>query len=675
MLTLREILQQLPHDELDVLKQSLHLKHGKDDFTRLLQRLDNSERTRALFSSLSAGEKHVLRYLLSQGGCAPEREVTDQLPESPPAIEALKAVYALFIHPGVDDADGPVWCVPREYARFVPLTPAEKSTLANLLIRQPPAFWPDLARAHDWSVDEKAAHLGALKQKWLNPDVLAPAIALLTDEEKALWAQVLNADGILDAKLLQRGGHAASVQPGHLDLSRPLDHLYALGLLFPNQLPNPTCFLIPSDVLSTLRGKESEKHFTTIPHAPAALRAWGLRILSDLQLYAAYQASGRLQFTRSDIPMRHQLRAFLKALTIDEEAYGLFLNIELGAFFAKVVRKDPQTFSADPAESMSQLIAYWRDSDQWQESSHWRDAKRGSDGALDRSLKSKRLVLLKALERLPTREWVAFPEFEAYVFSRGWKRVDSGVQSYNSFYHNERWPQREAAADLNASQTLSAMVAESATWLGLVDVGVGKGKKDQWNITHVRLTEWGRQFLDKKSGRFEPLPPVPVESQFRVLPNLEIHASPHLRPDLLTELFRIGTLKGVNTFTLKKESLREAFDEGRKADEVIGFLERHSLSPLPALVREYVEEVAQKHGHIKLGLAGAYLEVDDPMLLVELKAQRSLQDIFRKQIGDRLTLLNDSDIERIAKALRKLGYLPVVEKSAETDRQHMRFHW
>ena len=80
MLTLREILQQLPHDELDVLKQSLHLKHGKDDFTRLLQRLDNSERTRALFSSLSAGEKHVLRYLLSQGGCAPEREVTDQLP-------------------------------------------------------------------------------------------------------------------------------------------------------------------------------------------------------------------------------------------------------------------------------------------------------------------------------------------------------------------------------------------------------------------------------------------------------------------------------------------------------------------------------------------------------------------------------------------------------------------
>src|SRR6185312_2614646 len=181
-------------------------------------------------------------------------------------------------------------------------------------------------------------------------------------------------------------------QPGHLDRAQPLENLYAHGLIFPNQLPVPSSFMIPSDILARVKSKAAPKSFAVSPGAPAQLRAWGLRLLSDLQLFAAYQASGRLAFTQNDIPLRHQLRAFLKALGVSEEAYGLFLNVSLEAFFGSVLARTTDTLDANPAESMSRLIARWRDGDAWQESAQGRDARRSPDGAWDKTLQAKRLV-------------------------------------------------------------------------------------------------------------------------------------------------------------------------------------------------------------------------------------------------------------------------------------------
>jgi len=63
------------------------------------------------------------------------------------------------------------------------------------------------------------------------------------------------------------------------------------------------------------------------------------------------------------------------------------------------------------------------------------------------------------------------------------------------------------------------------------------------------------------------------------------------------------------------------------------------------------------------------------MIMLALRAHRSLKDIFQKQVGEQLALLNDKDLERVAKVLRKLGYLPIVEKSEELDHLKQKFHW
>jgi hypothetical protein len=179
------------------------------------------------------------------------------------------------------------------------------------------------------------------------------------------------------------------------------------------------------------------------------------------------------------------------------------------------------------------------------------------------------------------------------------------------------------------------------------------------------LTEWGNRVVRHRP--FSNINVPPPEKQFRVLTNLEIKVPPRLDPALLLQLFKFADLRDANSFMLTQDSMRPALDEGQTPKGILEFLTTHSLTPVSETVGQFIEEVGQKHGHIKLGFAGAYLEVDDPYLLVELKSRKSLKGLFHKQVGDRLCLLSHGDLERVAKELRKLGYLPIVEKAASSD--------
>jgi len=108
--SLSELLQNFSPTQLDALRKTLRLKADSADPVRLLQRLNNSDRTRQVFADLEPTEKHVLRYLLSQGGSATEPELMSRFPDAGPAIAKLREHYLVF-----DDspaAPDPMLCVP-----------------------------------------------------------------------------------------------------------------------------------------------------------------------------------------------------------------------------------------------------------------------------------------------------------------------------------------------------------------------------------------------------------------------------------------------------------------------------------------------------------------------------------------------------------------------------------
>src|SRR5581483_3002940 len=95
-----------------------------------------------------------------------------------------------------------------------------------------------------------------------------------------------------------------------------------------------------------------------------------------------------------------------------------------------------------------------------------------------------------------------------------------------------------------------------------------------------------------------------------------------------------------NVVTLTRDSLRRAFDHGLSGKDLIEFLQAHGRTGIPQNVEYLINEVAGKHGHIHIGRAKMYVQVDSPLVLKELQARRELKGYFVRALSDTVAILN-----------------------------------
>ncbi|CAM5299355.1 helicase-associated domain-containing protein [Streptomyces tanashiensis] len=68
--------------------------------------------------------------------------------------------------------------------------------------------------------------------------------------------------------------------------------------------------------------------------------------------------------------------------------------------------------------------------------------------------------------------------------------------------------------------------------------------------------------------------------------------------------------------------MRRALDSGRSASDLHDFLGAHSRTPVPQPLAYLIDDVARKHGHLRIGAASAYVRCDDDTVLGEILADR-----------------------------------------------------
>jgi hypothetical protein len=91
-------------------------------------------------------------------------------------------------------------------------------------------------------------------------------------------------------------------------------------------------------------------------------------------------------------------------------------------------------------------------------------------------------------------------------------------------------------------------------------------------------------------------------------------------------------------------------------------------------VEHLLREIGTRHGHIRIGQAGLYIKVDDPMLLKELRSLKNVDIHFREELADTVALIAGSSVDALLKQLRHAGYLPVaVENSNGLARNRVEF--
>lgn len=123
---------------------------------------------------------------------------------------------------------------------------------------------------------------------------------------------------------------------------------------------------------------------------------------------------------------------------------------------------------------------------------------------------------------------------------------------------------------------------------------------------------------------------------------------------------------GGGVFRFSSSSLRRAFDAGWSASRVRDWLAQHSATPVPQPLNYLVDDVARRHGSIRVGRATTYLSVDDPAQLAGLLAEPEAASLGLRQIGPSV-LVAEADADDVLAFVERLGHHPATEEHGHTS--------
>jgi hypothetical protein len=119
---------------------------------------------------------------------------------------------------------------------------------------------------------------------------------------------------------------------------------------------------------------------------------------------------------------------------------------------------------------------------------------------------------------------------------------------------------------------------------------------------------------------------------------------------------------GATVYRFTPTSVRRALDAGRGALELIDLLKRHSATDVPQPLSYLIEDVARRHGRLRVGVASAYVRCDDPAVLDEILADRRSEQLRLHRLAPTV-LASRASRGELLDSLRALGYAPVAESA------------
>ncbi|MEU1835994.1 helicase-associated domain-containing protein [Micromonospora chersina] len=176
-------------------------------------------------------------------------------------------------------------------------------------------------------------------------------------------------------------------------------------------------------------------------------------------------------------------------------------------------------------------------------------------------------------------------------------------------------------------------------------------------------------YSDAESGEpstavraLDALLPAPVD-HFLVQADLTVVVPGPPDPALAAELDVVAeheSAGGASVYRVTTASVRRALDAGYSADDLHALFRRRSRTPVPQGLTYLVDDVARKHGGLRVGSAGGYVRSDDEALLTEVQADKRLEALAFRRLAPTV-LVTPYQVNRMLTALRDAGYAPVPE--------------
>ncbi|WNI23271.1 helicase C-terminal domain-containing protein [Streptomyces sp. ITFR-16] len=169
------------------------------------------------------------------------------------------------------------------------------------------------------------------------------------------------------------------------------------------------------------------------------------------------------------------------------------------------------------------------------------------------------------------------------------------------------------------------------------------------------------------AARLAPLIPEPLDHVLLQADLTAVAPGPLERPlaDMLAALADIESKGGATVYRFTPGSVRRALDAGQSAADLHAFLAAHSRTPVPQPLSYLIDDVARRHGHLRIGAASAYVRCDDEAVLNEILADKRSATLRLRRLAP-TALAAQIDPASLLDGLREMGYAPAAE-SADGD--------
>lgn len=134
---------------------------------------------------------------------------------------------------------------------------------------------------------------------------------------------------------------------------------------------------------------------------------------------------------------------------------------------------------------------------------------------------------------------------------------------------------------------------------------------------------------------------------------------------LLSRVAEVVSVQPARVYRLTAVSLARGLDDGVTAAEILETLSSRGRSGVPPNVVSYIEDVARRHGRLRVGTAAVYVATDDPALLAEVAEGRLGRSLGARRIAPNVLVLDEATAAEVVAAMRKDGLMPVIEGEAQ----------
>lgn len=462
---------------------------------------------------------------------------------------------------------------------------------------------------------------------------------------------------LLDGSPVGRTRDAAPGTPA----DRPVQRLLAAGLL--RQVDDDTVIL-PRLVGQALRGEVPGPTELTAPDpvttstkmsdVDAVAAGAAIDLLREVDVLLEALSAAPVPELRSGGLGVRDLKRLVKATGIDDRRLGLILEVALGAGLIAAGLPEP-----DPGDGTGAFWAPTVAADRFIESptavrwhllaSTWLDlparpaliGSRGPDGkpyaSLSDSLYSTaapldRRLLLSVLADLPAGSG-----------------VDAASASRAMIWRRPRWAVRLQPGPIGG-------VLTEAHALGMV----GRGAI----ATPSRKLLGGEAPEDVMAAMAKVLP-APID-HFLVQADLTVVVPGPLERDLAEQLAAVAAVESAGAamvYRVSEASIRRALDTGRTASELHSFFGRHSKTPVPQGLTYLIDDIARRHGQLRVGIAASFVRCEDPALLAQAVAAPATDAVELRLLAPTVAV-SQAPIADVLAALRNAGLAPAAEDAS-----------